>query len=141
MNDFNEVLKDEINDNKETEEFVRNVENFLSQRGNRKLATKKGMLDVKNALQKTNLPLTRIVFEHEMKRNLKHHKKRELTISPSISVTISEIKEKKCTLSTQCDIAKNEINQIRNQYIHSLKELKAQLQEIYDKRHQKKYHK
>ena len=135
---LNEELEQSFSNKQETLEFAKNVERFLSQRSNRKFATKRGILEVKKALQGTNLPLTSLVFEQEMKRHLHKHRKNELALSPPVFITIAELKEGKSSCQTQCDIAKDDINNVRKQYIQSMKEIKDELQRLYDKRHQKK---
>ena len=134
----NEEIEASFSEKQETLEFAKNVEKFLSQRQNRKFATKRGILEVKKALQETNLPLTSLVFEQEMKRHLHKHKKNELTISPPVCITIAELRTGKMTCETQCDLAKADLKNVRKQYIRSMKEIKDEIQKLYDKRHQKK---
>ena len=138
VDSFNEEFENSFNEQQEALKFAQNVEKFLSQRKNRKFATKRGILEVKKALQETNLPLTSLVFEQEVKRHLNKHKKNELALSPPVFITVADLREGKQSLETQCDLGKDEIRNIRKQYIHSMKELKDELQMLYDKRHQKK---
>ena len=138
INDVGEQIDSEVSSNQDAIEFVKNVERFLSKKGNKKFATKNGMKAVRDALRETNLPLTSLVFEQEMKRQLKHHKKNELSISPPVHITIKQLIEEKTSTASQCNLAKSDINKLRKKYIDSLTEIKREIEKVYEKRRQKK---
>lgn len=113
-------------------QFAEDIEKFLEKHAENKISPKRNLIAVKNALEKCNLPLTSIVFQQEVKKQLANGSDEsiELEISPPVSITIAELCTLHAPVSCQCDIDKEVIKELKSKYTLNLQQIKAELEEI-----------
>ena len=89
--------------------------------------------EVRTALSKCNLPLTRCIFEQETSLKIQDPSKSPLEISPSVSITVVPVIQKTHSQCTQTDTCFEKTNTSVSKTIESLQSIKTEVTEILKK--------